>query len=930
MPSTKKMQAALKNYLAQGSVNEAGEHRFMCAFHEDTRPSASINFEKGVWHCLACDIGGTVAELVTKIEKGKVLHRGRADGKIIKFTKTKKFKGDVEPISIGAVEGWHSALMSDANHLSEIMELRGLSIEILEKFLIGYDRQHKAFTIPVFEDGHIMNVRRYKPRATKKQIKIWSITGMGSARLFPFQLLEESDCIIIAAGEMDALIATQYGFPAITGTAGESTWLKKWGPLFKGKKVYVVYDNDTVGKKSRRKVAANVSQYTQEVFLVDLGIDEKGSDITDFFVTYGYTAGDFQTRLDEAKYFKEPKEEITSVSNATEIDLVGSFDARLSGTPLSMTVTIIGKKNPPFSIPRLVDYSCTMDAGLEKCAMCPMVGYDGAHVEEISTYDPRLLKMIDVPDKQKLGVMRGIVGIPECSKVTIEAKELQAVEDLYVIGNIDQDASSAYTERRILNVGHHETQPNTTAKVTGTLLPNPKNQQSEFLAWELESTESSIDKFKMTKEIIRDLSVFRVDDGQRPLDKLAHIARDLSNNVTKIYGRDDMHMAMDLVFHSVLGFELLGQDITKGWLELLVVGDTRTGKSEAGERLQHHYRLGTTVSCESASFAGIFGGLSQRASTNEWSIRWGAIPINDRRLVVLDEVSGLKPEEISQLSSVRSSGIAQLTKINAQQTSARTRLIWISNPRKGKLGDYSYGLKVLKPLIGNPEDIARFDFAMSVAADEVDSAVINSLHREKVKHTYSSDLCHELLLWVWSRKPENIKWSRGAEEEILKLSIKLGEMYMEDPPLVQSANVRTKIARIAVALAARTFSTDVTGENIIVKIAHVRDAVKFIDSLYKKESFGYYAVSAELRNDRRIAEKSKQEVSKYIQTHKGLVRFIRQHNSFRLIDMTEMLNIQKDEAQEIIEVLHSKRMVTKRQAQITVLPTLNTIVRKLK
>jgi DNA replicative helicase MCM subunit Mcm2 (Cdc46/Mcm family) len=91
-----------------------------------------------------------------------------------------------------------------------------------------------------------------------------------------------------------------------------------------------------------------------------------------------------------------------------------------------------------------------------------------------------------------------------------------------------------------------------------------------------------------------------------------------------------------------LSFDFDGKRIQRGWLELLIIGDTRTGKSEVAVRLCKFFNAGEVVSCEAASFAGIIGGLQQYGGAKEWSINWGAIPINDRRLVVLDECGGLR------------------------------------------------------------------------------------------------------------------------------------------------------------------------------------------------------------------------------------------------------------------------------------------------
>ncbi len=269
-------------------------------------------------------------------------------------------------------------------------------------------------------------------------------------------------------------------------------------------------------------------------------------------------------------------------------------------------------------------------------------------------------------------------------------------------------------------------------------------------------------------------------------------------------------------------------------------------------------------------------------------------------------------------------------KINQQQTYARTRLIWISNPRKGNLSDFAFGMKAIEPLIGNPEDIARFDFVLSVASNEVSVDTINKFHKKTNRTQYTSELCNKLILWVWSRTQEDIVWAKGAEEEVLRFATKLGERYVDDPPLIQAANIRVKIARMAVAMAARVFSTDATGEKIVVRKSHVRDAVRFLDKIYTKTSFGYHTISMEATKDKEVALVSKREVRKYLLEHDGLSRFLRQHNSFRLTDLMEMRNMEKDEAKLVIEFLSDKRMITKKQAQIIVMPILNEILRKIK
>jgi hypothetical protein len=526
-------------------------------------------------------------------------------------------------------------------------------------------------------------------------------------------------------------------------------------------------------------------------------------------------------------------------------------------------------------------------------------------------------------------------GIPKCGRLTIDVTEHQAVEILFARSSIDRHSRTenfitpaAYQSIKLTSVGRHDTEPNQTVQVVGALHPSPRHQQNEFLAWDVAKQETSLDRFDMDSEVLRDLRRFQPQRGESPLKKLAKIAAELEQHVTHIYGRRELHAAIDLVFHSALSFKFAGQIIRRGWLDLLVVGDTRTGKSEVASRIVDHYEAGEIVECESASFAGIIGGLQQYGASKEWAITWGAIPINDRRLVVLDEVSGLDPSEIAEMSSVRSSGTAQLTKIRQEETLARTRLIWMGNPRGGKLSDFTYGVQAIQPLIGSPEDVARFDLAMSLRAGEVPANAINRRYEPGRLH-YPAESCHSLIRWGWSRTADQIVWGKGAEDAIFKAANEMGKMYIEEPPLVQVANVREKIARVAVALAIRTFSTDRSGERVVVRRVHVRDAVQFMNILYAMPGFGYAERSRQIINDRKEAEKHAKRIKEYMYRKPQLAHFLRGTGSFRRQDLEEIMNIDREEANAIISLLWEAKMVRKIKGDIKVEPTLHRILREI-
>jgi hypothetical protein len=925
----------LEPYLVGDSPTIRGEDEheewdMFCPLHEDSQRSSGINLDAGVWYCQKCDEGGRVEQLIERKDEwlpppaDTGVRTGRSSG-------AARPAGRKEEIDDAHVAGWVSALWSNEDAVEGLMLARGLYEETIREYELGWDSARSCYSLPIRDaEGALVNIRRYTLNPAPGRRKMWSVSGMGKPTLYPFQVFEgDPQSIIVCEGELDALISIQNGHPAVTRTGSAGTWRPQWGEHFAGRQVYLCHDMDHAGQDANRKVAKALERVAKDIRIIKLPYKVRpkhGKDLTDFWLQYD--------REDFANLMREASAEVHAgaVRDVAPGDaaVIDSFDAKNVGMPLRLTVTIKGKREPGYSVVREAALTCTRDAG-EKCAVCPLYPAQGEDLLIVQPNDPVVLELIESTRGQVADILRAAYGTPKCNKLLIEPLEYQGVEVLFARPSVDHanGKSEDYKNIKITSVGRHDTQPNNTVQVVGALFPEPRHQQNEFQAWDVERLQTSIDKFEMTPAIARTLNKFQPRDGERPLKKLGRISRELAAHVTKIYGRPELHAALDLVWHSALAFTFDGNSVGRGWLELLVVGDTRTGKSEAATRLAGHYRAGEVVSCESASYAGIVGGAQQFGSRGEWAITWGAIPLNDRRLVVLDEVSGLTPEAIAQMSSVRSSGTAEITKIQQERTYARTRLVWLGNPRNARMGDFTYGVQAISPLIGNPEDVARFDLAMCVRAGEVPAHEINRSHAEG-KLTYHADACSQLVRWVWSRTPDQIKWARGAEQAVYKAAEELGERYVEDPPLVQVANVRIKVARLAVALAARLFSTDAKHECIVVKREHVEDAVAFLDMLYNMPSFGYAERSKEAIQDAAEAHAQYDEVKGYLRTQHGLAKFLRNAGTFRRQDLEEILNIERSEANAVINSLWASRMVRKEKGDVRVLPALHDLLREVK
>lgn len=915
----------LSNFLEGDTPNSDGEIGLHCPFHPDENRSASLNVNNELWYCNTCDIGGAVDELVQRIRSGGVEYDPSVKG----TRSSRNGSNGVRPLpSEAEVAGWHSGLLGRRYELQELQHRRGLSLGTIKKWKIGWDPAQDAYTIPIRgSDGELVNIRFYQLDPTDDRRKIWSVAGHGEPVLYPINVLEENEQVVICEGEWDTLLTLQSGFPAVTRTGAAKVWKDSWNPQFEGKTVYICHDMDEPGQLGNVKVAAALQDYADAVYIVPLPypvVEKHGKDLTDYWLD-GFNLGDFIDLLLDLTTGSPTDEEKPPPVDVRVLDTLASD---YFGKPMTIKATVAGKRKGTYLLPKVVEYTCTMDAG-PQCQICPMLGYKGNTTRTVDSHDPLILSMMDSSNEQLDKMLRNHVGAQKCNQLEMENVQAQSVEILQVRPSMDTGGSTDHTTREIVSVDRHDTPTNTTVEIIGTVYPDPRSQNNRFQAWEVHKTVNDFETFVLKdQEAVKLLLPFQ-SGPEGPAAKLYEIADELASGVTHIYGRRLMHVIMDLTWHSVISFYFMGELQRKGWLDILIVGDTRTGKSYAAGQLAAWYQAGEVVSCESTSFAGVVGGL-QQIGNKDWSITWGVIPLNDRRLVVLDEVSGLAVEEIAKMSSIRSSGTAEITKIDRDTTHARTRLLWMGNPRNASMERFTYGVYAMEELIGNREDIARFDLAMSVRSDDVDKWEINRQHDEE-SCAYTQEQCQTLLRWVWSRRPDQVIWRPGVEQLVLEMAVRLSEQFIDDPPLIQAANVRYKLARVAVALAARTFSTDRAFENIIVKREHVRGASELIADLYGDDGFGYAKVSEKAREDKHLGVSQYDDSREWLHNNAGLVKFLSSQRSghFRTQDLEDMLNMDREQAKTYIAKMFSFGLVRKDGANIRMLPFLHQMIREL-
>lgn len=802
----------------------------------------------------------------------------------------------------------HKNLMADKARLDYLEQTRGIKKETVVKYFIGHDEKTARYTIPIKDAfGNWVNIRRWK-NETPKMISY--AQGYGESRLYPIDNLKDGkNKVVICEGEWDCLLLNQEGINAVTGTTGVNTWLEEWNVFFKHFDVMIIFDCDDVGRAATLKVKEQLLHNVKSLKILDLKLGNDGEDITDFFVKHKKTVKDLREIVKNT-----PFEDMYEY-----IDLANGMESTYFGKHIKFNGMVIGKDLSPYIIPLRVMARCKTGSHDSKiCQVCTLGnGPTITRTYDYAGYKDLLIKMVGSNDKQVKGFIRQDLGLPNATSCPgiydIDILERQNIEDIQVIPEIDFELiNQEYVIRRCYYFGIG-CNTNANYLVKGTTWAHPNTQMGIHLVQEVEGNRDNISSFVLTDEVKRNLKIFQPGDQHSKLSimrKLEDIYTDLTFNVTKMYQREALIMATDLVYHSVLSFYFIDKLWIKGWVECAIIGDTKCGKTETVRNIVRHYKAGEFLtSGENTTLAGILGGVQQ--INDRWIVTWGKLPLNDRRAVVVDEADNLAELGIlGKLSGVRSSGIAEIVKIQPQRTMARTRIIWIANPIYGKMNEKNYGIETVKDIFNKQQDISRIDFCIGVAREDIGDDVINIIHKEKVEHVYTSEACHEAVMFAWSREPQHIKWEKGVEQYILDLSNKFGEKYSPAIPVVIGAEMRIKLARLAVALACRLYSTDETGENVIVTQAHVDVVSEFLQKVYDGSVLGYRDYSDQRRREKSVGDTT--ELEKHINDNEETINMLLDMNKIQLNDLSDIFGIDgKKELTELIKELRMSRLLKK-------------------
>ncbi len=473
-----------------GKANDQGEVAVKCPFHNDNAESMSVNVQTGLWKCFAAHCGrqGNRESFESSVKVGVV---------------------DSSDLDQTLVDSYHQILLRSKAILQWLEEKKGISRATVEKFQLGYDSER--VWIPIYDaDKNLVNVRQYD-KNSKGARKMISVGGKGNVRLYPEMQHAEDDWLLLLEGEWDCFLALQMGYPAVTQTGGAGTWKREFNEYFKNKNVIICYDNDKSGLTGAAKAASMLLAVAKSIKVIQLPYDEpKGADFSDFFLFHKNKKEDFDRLIQETAFFiaKGPTGKIIDDKIHT-IQLADSGHEKYVYRRISMLLHVAGKDLVPYFAPKKVSFSC--DMGRPECKFCSIAASGGVLQSEFTETSVEILETIGANRAIVEGIVKRAAGVVvKCPKPHMEVETHHNIEAIRAIPDLDStfdEDEEQYTMKPLFFLGHG-LNLNSSYKVTGLCLPDPRNQSATVLIYKAESRQDNIDRYQPTEDTLPNRSVF--------------------------------------------------------------------------------------------------------------------------------------------------------------------------------------------------------------------------------------------------------------------------------------------------------------------------------------------------------------------------------------------------------------------------------------
>ena len=811
-----------KKYYSDVDFENKTEVKVLCPFHNDTHPSAYINTDKSVFYCHVCGLGLSEKQFYQKVNN--------LDDQTTNLFFAKK--NDAEQWKLNE----KANLWADNDLLNKLHSM-GWENNIIENIGLGKSVYNGAvmLAIPFFVKGVLVAKKLYNickyPYIPKSVYE-----SEDAGYIFPFDLWNQNELTYILEGEKDTITAQSLGINAITFGSATTLPNKMMTEYLRDKEVVICYDNDDAGHQGMYKLYKKLKDVVKSIHYIDIGevVKEEKEDFYDFIHKYDCDEFDFYA-LNMYPFQDDSSEDTITLKYALQNNVINQY--------VTTVATVSSEYSDTYSVPSSFKVKKVEETG----ARNEQLAY-GEEREWVLTDNniQQALSLIEVDAKNAnvrtkllgfLGVRKEEGGI-ECTY----GKPL-VIYKLAITDRIVEDTTLSVDlySRKPMIVGNQY-------KVTYKLCAHPsKNQKIVAVASDVESV-SSVPNYQVNQSL---LSQFRHNGSIK--ERLDYLYQSAKHHIASHLNYDIWLMA-DMVFNSFLDINY-GKTI-RGALDVFILGDTQVGKSETTSKLTQLYGYGQFLSLKTSTTVGLIGGSTK--VDGSWCNTIGAIPKNNRKLVVLEEFSGADPSFIKTMTDIRSSNELRIARASGElKVPCKLRMITISNPINDAQGNprflcsFPNGVKPLMELITSAEDVSRYDGFLLVPKVE---KRYNPFENELNGSPIPREAYVEKANWVTSRQPDNIIYDQGVEAYIWDKAEELNGVFECNFPLF-GVTSSLKLARFCVAMASLLMNVDESFDNVIVTkeivdyvcefLRHIYTEPWFRLDKYKQEYDSYNIVTAE-------------------------------------------------------------------------------------
>lgn len=825
----------LTNYFSL--IEGTGEQAVLCPFdhttlsgipYQESHASAHVNTDEQVFHCKACGRGFNDLTFIKEITgcTQKNAHKIQ----------------DAFQDSMSVAE-WDNDLAL-TEHTKDVGYKLGFSNALMEELHIktpakGYP---DSLMYPVFMYGQLCDYRIYTPNGNPKMI---SRKGSHTGLIIPYDIWTETPpdkTTLICAGEKDMSIARVNGFNAITITGGEKA-TPMFLNCFTDRAVAIVYDNDDTGIVGAYKLAKTLYPYTKKIKIITnfhLICKEEGEDIYDFFMKYYKTKEDLINLIRQTPYYipeDESSEMLDEDDESKEkektIDLYTASKDYVNKMVYS-NIQVIAVPDATFDCPTYINQllpNNTVDMG-NNWELNPRTCKDILYLIDNNLTEEKIRKNIK---KEIFKTSNSDLKLQIAETITVYKA---VITDLYetsseALGDVVQPMEyTAYSLVGKLEAGQKY-------NIKYKLVPNPyRGQQLTMIIFEANQASDSVTNFEINDDTKAQLKVIQDLPGTIPerLDLLTEKIK----GIIGYNGLNKLILTIDLAFHTVLKFDFGRAKNNRGYLDTLIIGESRTGKSSTADALRKLYGLGTFTSLagNSATIAGLVGGSNKQANGG-YQTRAGIIPQNHKGLIIFEEFGKSSRDILRELTDIRSSNEVRISRVSGTtQLPALVRMIALTNVKSisgepiKSIASYPNGLSIVTELVPTAEDIARYDIIL-LLSEKANIAIDPTWEPET---PLDLEVYKTRVRWVWTRTPTQIKIDKDLEKYIVEQCNILNEIYPCHIKLF-GPEAWKKVTRLSIAIAGYLVSTDATYENIIVLKEHVDYAIEYMKELYDNQTF---------------------------------------------------------------------------------------------